>query len=163
MTPKYRVTERDRWRHRQPNITGEAQTRWDERMPDDAISPEVAWLFSGNIDDLLHARAFHEASGKGYADELRAYWGLTPTGETYCAVFIYRDGLEGAITTVYRGEQIRYPAIRAYLDAWRNQHGLVGEDRLDNPLEAGIPEHHLDPTPYHIEDEDLSASGGARA
>jgi hypothetical protein len=147
MSPKYRVTERDRWGMLHPRLSDHVLERWDERTPDGARSPEFAFLYAEPVIELRGARHFHDSSKDTDADLIRVYHGQTADGERYAMVFLgHQDGSRDdvLITTVYNVEDVRSGPLRSYL--WAVSHeagGIVDEAVAPDPLADGIPEEPL--------------------
>lgn len=164
MTPKYAVTDRDRWGMLHPRLSKHAIIdRWDERAPDGARSPEFAFLYSEPIEELRGSRHFHDASKNKDADLIRVYHGQTADGERYGMVFLGHDAgdLDGVVvTTVYRIDDVRSGPLRSYL--WAVAHeagGVVDEAAAPDPFADGIPREYL-PRRHTVGDHNADAGLG---
>lgn len=108
-----------RWRRHDghPRLTTHCLDRWDERMPDDARSPEFAYLNS-TVAPGIEYHPYFDKPDRVRPDAIYVYRGRTVGGETYSAVFIEGGRFdERGLVTVYSIETIRDSAVRAYLHA----------------------------------------------
>lgn len=151
MSPKYRVTERDRWTMRHPRLSDHALERWDERAPDDARAPEFGYLFSIGVKELLGARHFHDSSKDKDATLIRVYHGQTRSGEQYGMVFVGHEIADDdvIITTVYRIQNTHSGPLRSYFWALSHENGgIVDEAIAPDMFEDGIPKRHPQRGPF---------------
>lgn len=109
-TPSRFIDATHRWEKQaddRPHFSDHALERWDDRTPDDAVSPETAWERGIDADEL-RMEVFADADGRA-PDRVRVYG----TAEFSVAFLV----ANGNVLTVYRPEWIDNGAVRAYLFA----------------------------------------------
>lgn len=117
-THKYAVSERSRWQwDHDIRLSEHALTRWDQRVPLDAVSPEYAWEHSVPVPEyaLAYFDDVCEVRGRQEAAEARVFHETSETCDTpYQVIFVVKN--EVAVT-VLRARQIKQTPMRALVDA----------------------------------------------
>ncbi|WP_256394091.1 hypothetical protein [Natronoarchaeum rubrum] len=94
-----------------PPMTGHARGRYEKRLPDDAVEPEVAWDRGEDIQHPAVVETFHTDPPK----RVRVYH----HNQEYLVVFIVgSDGPDFGdeyVATVYNGQTHEHGPTRAYL------------------------------------------------
>lgn len=105
-------SEREKWHkdHGNPRMTHHAANRWDERTPDDSVSPEYAYENGVDVSELREH--FEDADGT-VAHEI-VYW----YNDGYGVLFVIQSNV---IVTIYKEE---------YLDSMKARLMLLGVRRL---------------------------------
>lgn len=104
---KYSVSQRTRWHRAQGvRMSDHALERWDERTPDWACAPEVAWERG---EDILHTELVDCRMPYDH-DRARVY-----NAVDYCVVFPVRTH---TITTVLDAARFDHAPTRSYLHSY---------------------------------------------
>ncbi|ELY91432.1 hypothetical protein C484_10406 [Natrialba taiwanensis DSM 12281] len=122
MSTTYSISNRERWKLHSDHDTRLSDhvlfDRWDERTPEDSVSPEEAF---DRLIDVSTIRSHVEDNGGQTPHSCRFFYDLDAS-DPYGVLFLihhYNDGCNRICRTIYTVDMIDHGPTRAYLYAHR--------------------------------------------